>query len=157
MDLRTLLLWLLFVLLVAPGCTIDHAPTQHLSDTLFTTVGLTEEEIIDRLGPPHDIPVSVVNTHGQKIEYWTYTFDDTTSWDPFLSRMLFFEMADGVRMISGGLRARTFWTMLFSDSDGWPDWDTRRARALRGRAFSPTDSVFQSIAERWRQHPPWSR
>ena len=151
MDLRTLLLWLLFVLLVAPGCTIDHAPTQHLSDTLFITVGLIEEEIIDRMGPPHDIPVSVVNTHGQKIEYWTYTFDDTTSWDIFLSRMLFFEMADGVRMPSGGTRSRTYWTMLGLDSDGWPDWDTLRARALRGRAFSPTDSVFQNIVEnsRW--------
>ena len=157
MDLRTLLLWLLFVLLVAPGCTIDHAPTQHLSDTLFTTVGLTEEEIIDRMGPPHDIPVSVVNTHGQKIEYWTYTFDDTTSWDPFLSRMLFFKMADGVRMISGGMRVRTFWTMLVSGSDRRPDWDTLRARALQGRAFSPTDSTFQYIAERWRRHPPLPR
>ncbi len=157
MDLRTLLLSLLFVLLVASGCTIDHAPTQHLSNALFTTVGLTEEAIIERLGPPHDIPVSVVNTHGQKIEYWTYTFDDTTSWDPFLSRRLFFKMADGVRMISGGTHVRTFWTMLFSDSDRWPDWDTLRARALWGRAFSPTDSVFQYIAERWRQHPPSSR
>jgi len=157
MDLRTLLLSLLFVLLVASGCTIDHAPTQHLSNALFTTVGLTEEEIIDRLGPPHDIPVSVVNTHGQKIEYWTYTFDDTTSWDPFLSRMLFFKMADGVRMISGGIHVRTFWTMLFSDSDGWPDWDTLRARALRGRALSPTDSVFQYIVERFRRRPPSSR
>ena len=157
MDLRTLLLSLLFVLLVASGCTIDHAPTQHLSNALFTTVGLTEEEIIDRLGPPHDIPVSVVNTHGQKIEYWTYTFDDTTSWDPFLSRMLFFKMADGVRMISGGMHVRTFWTMLFSDSDGWPDWDTLRARALRGRALSPTDSVFQYIVERFRRRPHSSR
>ncbi len=157
MNLRTLLLCLLFVLLVASGCTIDNTLNQHLSDALFTTAGLTEEEIIDRLGAPHDIPVSVVNTYGQKIEYWSYTFDDTTSWDPFLSRMLFFKMADGVRMISGGMRVRTFWTMLVSDLDRRPDWDTLRARALQGRAFSPTDSVFQYIAERWRRHPPSSR
>ena len=142
------------------GCNVDANPTpqQLHAYALFTSVGLSNTEIIERYGPPHDIPVSLVNKHDQKIEYWTYTFHDSLSWDPTHRQHVFLKMVDDVRAIGGGMHHEDFWTRLLRTNPSWPlDWDSLRHRAYENKTLGPHDSTFHTLVRRWRERPPYPR
>ena len=137
------------------GCAPEAPSPQQLhAYSLFASAGLTNTQIIDKYGPPHDVPISLINKHGQKIEYWTYSFPDSTKWDPTFRWHVALKLVDEVRTISGGQSWTARWSFPFYKNPHWPlDWDALRQRAYEDRVLGPNDSSFQAIIRSHLENP----
>ena len=138
------------------GCTVEPPSPQQLhAFSLFASAGLTNTEIIERYGPPHDVPISLVNKHSQKIEYWTYSFPDSTRWDPTYRHHVMLMLVDDVRTIRSSLLHTGLMTNLWNRNPSWPpDWETLRKHAYEDRALGPQDSSFHAMIRSRLERPP---
>lgn len=53
------------------GCTSDSVPSQRL-ETI--SIGMTRQEVVERLGQPRVVRGSIQNKHGQVVEIYEYRF-----------------------------------------------------------------------------------
>ena len=150
-------LWLLLgAAALLAGCEVEApSPVQLHSYSVFASFGLTNTEIIERFGPPHNVPISLVNKHGQKIEYCTYSFYDSTHWDPTNRWHVTLTLVDDVRAIGGSQRRTDILTNLFGRHHSWPlDWEALRIRAYENRVAGPQDSSFHAMIRSLLERPP---